>query len=34
MEGDHIIPWKDGGLAVEDNLMMLCKKDNRMKSGK
>ena len=34
MEGDHVIPWKDGGLTVEDNLMMLCKKDNRMKSGK
>lgn len=34
MEGDHIIPWKDGGLTVEDNLMMLCKKDNRRKSGK
>ncbi|MBD8017078.1 GmrSD restriction endonuclease domain-containing protein [Kaistella pullorum] len=34
MEGDHIIPWKDGGLTVEDNLMMLCKNDNRRKSGK
>ena len=34
MEGDHIIPWKDGGLTTEDNLMMLCKKDNRTKSGK
>lgn len=34
MEGDHIIPWKDGGKTTEDNLMMLCKKDNRTKSGK
>lgn len=34
MEGDHVIPWKDGGKTEEDNLMMLCKKDNRMKSGK
>ena len=34
MEGDHVIPWKDGGKTEEDNLMMLCKKDNRMKGGK
>lgn len=34
MEGDHVIPWKDGGKTEESNLMMLCKKDNRMKSGK
>lgn len=34
MEGDHVIPWKDGGKTEEDNLQMLCKKDNRMKSGK
>ena len=34
MEGDHVIPWKDGGKTEEDNLMMLCKKDNRMKSSK
>jgi len=34
MEGDHIIPWKDGGKTDENNLMMLCKFDNRTKSGK
>ena len=34
MEGDHIIPWKDGGKTEEDNLSMLCKKDNRKKGGK
>ena len=34
MEGDHVIPWKDGGKTEEDNLQMLCKKDNRTKSGK
>jgi hypothetical protein len=34
MEGDHIIPWKDGGKTEEDNLMMLCRKDNRRKSSK
>ena len=33
MEGDHIIPWKDGGKTVETNLQMLCKMDNRRKSG-
>lgn len=34
MEGDHIIPWKDGGKTVYDNLQMLCKHCNRTKSGK
>lgn len=34
MEGDHIIPWKDGGKTIEENLQMLCKMDNRTKSGK
>lgn len=33
MEGDHIIPWKDGGKTEESNLQMLCKMDNRRKSG-
>jgi hypothetical protein len=34
MEADHIIPWHDGGKTVEDNCQLLCKHDNRVKSGK
>ena len=34
MEGDHILPWHDGGKTVYDNLAMLCKHCNREKSGK
>lgn len=34
MEGDHITPWKDGGKTIEENCQMLCKDDNRRKSGK
>lgn len=34
MEGDHITPWKDNGKTTEDNCQMLCKDDNRRKSGK
>ena len=34
MEGDHITPWHEGGKTVEENLQMLCKDDNRRKSGK
>lgn len=34
MEGDHIIPWHDGGKTELDNLQMLCKDCNRRKSGK
>ena len=34
MEADHIIPWSQGGKTVLDNCQMLCKKDNRTKSGK
>lgn len=34
MEGDHIIPWKDGGKTDYNNLQMLCKKCNRTKSSK
>jgi hypothetical protein len=34
MEGDHITPWKDGGKTIEANCQMLCKEDNRRKSGK
>lgn len=34
MEGDHIKPWHEGGKTVEANCQMLCKDDNRRKSGK
>ncbi len=34
MEGDHITPWHDGGKTIPDNCQMLCKEDNRRKSGK
>ena len=29
MDGDHIIPWKDGGKTVENNCQMLCISCNR-----
>jgi len=34
MEGDHITPWHDGGKTIAENCQMLCKEDNRRKSGK
>ncbi|MCL2074762.1 MAG: DUF262 domain-containing protein [Marinilabiliaceae bacterium] len=34
MEGDHIIPWCEGGKTIEENCQMLCKSCNRRKSGK
>jgi 5-methylcytosine-specific restriction endonuclease McrA len=34
MEGDHITPWHLGGKTTSDNCQMLCKDDNRRKSGK
>ena len=34
MEADHITPWRDGGKTITDNCQMLCKQDNRTKSGK
>ena len=34
MEGDHITPWHEGGKTIETNCQMLCKDDNRRKSGK
>lgn len=34
MEADHITPWRDGGRTSPDNCQMLCKDDNRRKSGK
>lgn len=34
MEADHIDPWHGGGRTTEENCQMLCKSDNRRKSGK
>ena len=34
MEADHITPWHEGGKTIEENCQMLCKLDNRLKSGK
>lgn len=34
MEADHILPWSKGGKTVPENCQMLCKIDNRTKSGK
>lgn len=34
MEGDHITPWHLGGKTDAENCQMLCKGDNRTKSGK
>jgi len=34
MEADHITPWHEGGKTNEENCQMLCKDDNRRKSGK
>ena len=34
MEGDHIIPWSQGGKTVEENCCMLCKLHNGQKSAK
>lgn len=34
MEADHITPWHEGGRTSADNCQMLCKYDNRIKSGK
>lgn len=33
MEADHIIPRSSGGKTTEENCQMLCKMDNRTKSG-
>lgn len=33
MEGDHITPWHEGGKTIAENCQMLCKEDNRRKSG-
>ena len=34
MEADHIKPWHEGGKTISENCQMLCKEDNRTKSGK
>jgi 5-methylcytosine-specific restriction endonuclease McrA len=34
MESDHITPWHEGGKTNEENCQLLCKEDNRRKSGK
>jgi hypothetical protein len=34
MEADHITPWHEGGKTTAMNCQMLCKDDNRRKSGK
>ncbi|MGL4347656.1 MAG: HNH endonuclease [Chitinophagaceae bacterium] len=34
MEADHISPWHEGGKTSRENCQMLCKEDNRHKSGK
>ena len=34
MEADHITPWHEGGKSIAKNCQMLCKEDNRTKSGK
>ena len=34
MEADHITPWNKGGKTISKNCQMLCKQDNRIKSGK
>lgn len=34
MEADHITPWSKGGKTTADNCQMLCRDDNRKKSGK
>ena len=34
MEADHITPWHEGGKTSAKNCQLLCKDDNRRKSGK
>jgi len=34
MDGDHITPWVSGGKTTTENLQMLCKSCNRLKSSK
>jgi hypothetical protein len=34
MEADHVKPWHEGGKTNAANCQMLCKDDNRRKSGR
>lgn len=34
MQGDHIVPWSQGGRTTDDNLQMLCQRCNASKSDK
>lgn len=34
MEADHITPWHEVGKTFSENCQVLCKDDNRRKSGK
>jgi len=34
MEGDHIKPWHENGKTTAANCQLLCKEDNRRKSGR
>ncbi len=34
MEGDHIVPWHEGGKTDVGNLQMLCREHNRQKGGR
>jgi hypothetical protein len=34
MEADHATPWREGGRTSAENCQMMCKEDNRRKSGK
>jgi hypothetical protein len=34
MEADHITPWHEGGKTTAENCQLLCKDDNRKKSGR
>lgn len=34
MQGDHIVPWSQGGHTTDDNLQMLCKRCNAEKAAK
>lgn len=34
MEADHATPWHEGGKTSADNCQLLCREDNRRKSGK
>ena len=34
MEGDHMVPWSKGGKTVPENLQMLCRRCNAVKSDR